>query len=112
MFVLHHLLQDQTRKMHAAMCIEGLTAEDISNAGVEEHVLQPFTGRDLAVAKGLLQHPVVKSCPAYEEQLQVMISMSVKVELQALYGQHLDYLSRVYLPQKLGIRNSNDKRPE
>ena len=72
----------------------GLCPQDTDQ--IPMHWQKPLTKED----KSILPH-LYRTCPQWEAPLREMEERNTKLELEALYTEHVHYLSECYLPQKL-----------
>jgi len=68
---------------------------------VSASCLQPLTKHDVSKAKQLLVRPSVLSRPKWRQELEKMLEVGKKAEIQALAEVSLSYFTTNYLPNKL-----------
>ncbi|XP_062058389.1 meiotic recombination protein SPO11 isoform X1 [Lepus europaeus] len=93
-FEAHHLTVPAIRWL-------GLLPSDIKRLNVPKDGLIPLTKRDLMKLDSILKRPYIACQPLWREEMEVMANSNLKAEIQALTFLSADYLSRVYLPNKL-----------
>ncbi|XP_056154689.1 meiotic recombination protein SPO11 [Lampris incognitus] len=79
----------------------GLLPSDIQRLRVPQNVLIPLTRRDENKLRSLLERPYLAHQPAWHKEMTLMQQNKVKAELQSLSAIAPNYLTRVYLPNKL-----------
>ncbi|CAB1336189.1 unnamed protein product [Coregonus sp. 'balchen'] len=79
----------------------GLLPSDLQRLRVPEDALIPLTQRDQSKLTSLLKRPYLACQPAWQREMEMMHRSKVKAEIQSLASIAPDYLSRVYLPNKL-----------
>ena len=57
--------------------------------------------QDIKTGRELLEEDFVKANPKWHKELEMMVQSKVKAEIQALSSFGFQYLSQVFLPQKL-----------
>ncbi|XP_032304441.1 meiotic recombination protein SPO11 isoform X4 [Coturnix japonica] len=84
-------------------CIKwlGLLPSDIKRLNIREDVLIPFTKQDQNKLASLQKRPYIACQPVWKKELEIMAASQMKAEIQVLASLSSDYLSRVYLPNKL-----------
>ncbi|XP_021272177.1 meiotic recombination protein SPO11 isoform X3 [Numida meleagris] len=87
-------------------CIKwlGLLPSDIERLNVRKDVLIPFTKQDQNKLASLQKRPYIACQPVWKKELEIMAASKMKAEIQVLTSLSADYLSRVYLPNKLQFR--------
>ncbi|XP_002724077.2 meiotic recombination protein SPO11 isoform X2 [Oryctolagus cuniculus] len=93
-FEAHHLTVPAVRWL-------GLLPSDVSRLHVPKDSLIPLTKRDLMKLDSILKRPYIACQPLWRAEMEAMASSKVKAGIQALTVLSADYLSRVYLPNKL-----------
>ncbi|XP_010363412.1 meiotic recombination protein SPO11 isoform X1 [Rhinopithecus roxellana] len=79
----------------------GLLPSDLKRLNVPKDSLIPLTNRDQMKLDSILRRPYVTCQPFWRKEMEIMADSKMKAEIQALTFLSSDYLSRVYLPNKL-----------
>ncbi|XP_024914773.1 meiotic recombination protein SPO11 isoform X2 [Cynoglossus semilaevis] len=79
----------------------GLLPSDIQRLRVHQDALVPLTHRDEIKLNSLLKRPFLTSHPNWKKEMALMQQTKVKAEIQALATIAPDFLTSVYLPNKL-----------
>nr|XP_020837012.1 meiotic recombination protein SPO11 isoform X2 [Phascolarctos cinereus] len=79
----------------------GLLPSDIERLNIPKDTLIPLTKRDQMKLDSILKRPYVTCQPFWKKEMEIMAELKMKAEIQALTFISSDYLSRVYLPNKL-----------
>ncbi|XP_058542033.1 meiotic recombination protein SPO11 isoform X3 [Neofelis nebulosa] len=79
----------------------GLLPSDIKRLNIPRDTLIPLTKRDQMKLDSVLKRPYVACQPFWRKEMEIMADSKMKAEIQALTFLSSDYLSRVYLPNKL-----------
>ncbi|KAM7405027.1 hypothetical protein PAMP_012318 [Pampus punctatissimus] len=79
----------------------GLLPSDLQRLRVPEDVLIPLTKRDESKLNSLLQRPYLTSQPEWQKEMELMKQSKVKAEIQSLAAIAPDFLTNIYLPNKL-----------
>ncbi|CAH6776712.1 Spo11 [Phodopus roborovskii] len=79
----------------------GLLPSDIKRLNIPKGSLIPLTKRDQMKLDSILRRPYITYQPFWRKELEMMADSKMKAEIQALTFLSADYLSRVYLPNKL-----------
>ncbi|XP_027709095.1 meiotic recombination protein SPO11 isoform X1 [Vombatus ursinus] len=79
----------------------GLLPSDIERLNIPRGTLIPLTKRDQMKLDSILKRPYVTCQPFWKKEMEIMAELKMKAEIQALTFISSDYLSRVYLPNKL-----------
>ncbi|KAM4610596.1 meiotic recombination protein SPO11 [Polymixia lowei] len=79
----------------------GLLPSDLQRLRVPEEALVPLTQRDESKLNSLLKRPYQTSQPAWQTEMELMQQNKVKAEIQSLSAIAPDFLTQVYLPNKL-----------
>ncbi|KAK1156237.1 meiotic recombination protein SPO11-like [Acipenser oxyrinchus oxyrinchus] len=79
----------------------GLLPSDMERLNVPNEVLIPLTKRDLSKLNSLQKRPYMSCQPLWNKEMEIMVKCNMKAELQSLTALAPDYLTRVYLPNKL-----------
>ncbi|XP_019604125.1 meiotic recombination protein SPO11 isoform X2 [Rhinolophus sinicus] len=79
----------------------GLLPSDIKRLNIPKDTLIPLTKRDQMKLDSILKRPYVTCQPFWRKEMEIMADSKMKAEIQALTFLSSDYLSRVYLPNKL-----------
>ncbi|KAM3617123.1 uncharacterized protein V6R79_002478 [Siganus canaliculatus] len=79
----------------------GLLPSDLQRLRVPEEALIPLTKRDEDKLSSLLQRPYLTGQPDWQKEMELMQQTKVKAEIQSLAAIAPDFLTNVYLPNKL-----------
>ncbi|XP_049725630.1 meiotic recombination protein SPO11 isoform X1 [Elephas maximus indicus] len=79
----------------------GLLPSDIKRLNIPKNTLIPLTKRDQMKLDSILKRPYITCQPFWRKEMEVMADSKMKAEIQALTFISSDYLSKVYLPNKL-----------
>ncbi|XP_066558626.1 meiotic recombination protein SPO11 [Amia ocellicauda] len=79
----------------------GLLPSDIERLNVPKDALIPFTKTDHSKLNSLQKRPYITSQPLWEKEMELMLKWKLKAEIQSLTSIAPDFLTRVYLPNKL-----------
>ncbi|XP_010900615.3 meiotic recombination protein SPO11 [Esox lucius] len=79
----------------------GLLPSDLQRLRVPEESLIPLTQRDKSKLTSLLKRPYLACQPIWYKEIEIMQQSEMKAEIQSLASIAPDFLSRVYLPNKL-----------
>uniref|UniRef100_A0A8C9DD59 Meiotic recombination protein SPO11 n=1 Tax=Prolemur simus TaxID=1328070 RepID=A0A8C9DD59_PROSS len=79
----------------------GLLPSDLKRLNIPKDSLIPLTKRDHMKLDSILRRPYVTCQPFWRKEMEIMADSKMKAEIQALTFLSSDYLSRVYLPNKL-----------
>ncbi|XP_074141165.1 meiotic recombination protein SPO11 [Sminthopsis crassicaudata] len=79
----------------------GLLPSDIERLNIPRGTLIPLTKRDQRKLDSILKRPYITCQPFWKKEMEIMAELKMKAEIQALTFISSDYLSRVYLPNKL-----------
>ncbi|XP_032206149.1 meiotic recombination protein SPO11 isoform X1 [Mustela erminea] len=79
----------------------GLLPSDIKRLNIPRDTLIPLTKQDQMKLESVLKRPYVTCQPFWRKEMEIMADSKLKAEIQALTFLSSDYLSRVYLPNKL-----------
>ncbi|XP_013373762.1 PREDICTED: meiotic recombination protein SPO11 isoform X5 [Chinchilla lanigera] len=79
----------------------GLLPSDIKRLNIPKDSLIPLTKRDQKKLDSILKRPYLTCQPFWRKEMEMMADSKMKAEIQALTSLSSDYLSRVYLPNKL-----------
>uniref|UniRef100_A0A3B3QZ17 DNA topoisomerase (ATP-hydrolyzing) n=1 Tax=Paramormyrops kingsleyae TaxID=1676925 RepID=A0A3B3QZ17_9TELE len=79
----------------------GLLPSDIERLRVPKDALVPFSKKDESKLSSLLKRPYVSLQPAWEKEMELLQKWKQKAEIQCLTSIAADFLTRVYLPNKL-----------
>ncbi|XP_037356656.1 meiotic recombination protein SPO11 isoform X2 [Talpa occidentalis] len=93
-FEAHHLTVPAVRWL-------GLLPSDIKRLNISKETLIPLTKQDQMKLDSILKRPYVTCQPFWRKEMEIMADSKMKAEIQALTCLSSDYLSRVYLPNKL-----------
>ncbi|NWU95799.1 SPO11 protein, partial [Upupa epops] len=93
-FEAHHLTVPSIKWL-------GILPSDLKRLNIQKEVLIPFTKRDQNKLSSIQNRPYIACQPTWKRELEIMAASKLKAEIQALTSISSDYLSRVYLPNKL-----------
>ncbi|XP_051000926.1 meiotic recombination protein SPO11 isoform X3 [Acomys russatus] len=79
----------------------GLLPSDIKRLNIPKESLIPLTKCDQMKLDSILRRPYITYQPSWRKEMEMMADSKMKAEIQALTFLSSDYLSRVYLPNKL-----------
>ncbi|XP_063819541.1 meiotic recombination protein SPO11 isoform X2 [Pseudophryne corroboree] len=79
----------------------GLLPSDIERLNIPCQALIPLSALDQRKLLSLQKRPYVSCQPLWKKELEIMTSRNMKAEIQALTSLSPNYLTRVYLPNKL-----------
>ena len=79
----------------------GVRPSDLDKYNIPMQCRLEMSEHDVKTGKELLNEDFVKANPAWHRELEMMVKSKVKAEIQALSSFGFQYLSQVYLPQKL-----------
>ncbi|XP_053174389.1 meiotic recombination protein SPO11 [Scomber japonicus] len=79
----------------------GLLPSDLQRLRVPEVALIPLTKRDESKLNSLLERPYLTSQPEWQKEMELMKQSKVKAEIQSLAAIAPDFLTSIYLPNKL-----------
>ncbi|XP_062460048.1 meiotic recombination protein SPO11 isoform X3 [Pezoporus occidentalis] len=93
-FEAHHLTVPSIKWL-------GLLPSDLQRLNIRKDVLIPFTKQDQNKLASIQKRPYIACQPTWKKELEIMEASKLKAEIQVLTSLSSDYLSRVYLPNKL-----------
>ncbi|NWV44618.1 SPO11 protein, partial [Grantiella picta] len=93
-FEAHHLTVPSIKWL-------GLLPSDLKRLNICKDVLIPFTKQDQNKLASIQKRPYIACQPLWKKELEIMAASKLKAEIQVLTSLSSDYLSRVYLPNKL-----------
>ncbi|NXS39774.1 SPO11 protein, partial [Balaeniceps rex] len=93
-FEAHHLTVPSIKWL-------GLLPSDLERLNIRKDVLIPFTKQDQNKLASIQKRPYIACQPMWKKELEIMAASKLKAEIQVLTSLSSDYLSRVYLPNKL-----------
>ncbi|NXH19383.1 SPO11 protein, partial [Bucco capensis] len=93
-FEAHHLTVPSVKWL-------GLLPSDLERLNIPKDVLIPFTKQDQNKLASIQKRPYIACQPMWKKELEIMAASQLKAEIQALTSLSSDFLSRVYLPNKL-----------
>ncbi|RVE70690.1 hypothetical protein OJAV_G00067640 [Oryzias javanicus] len=79
----------------------GLFPSDLQRLRVPKSSLLPLTRTDECKLSSLLKRPYLASQPGWQKELELMQQSKVKAEIQSLADIAPDFLTSIYLPNKL-----------
>jgi len=79
----------------------GVRPSDLDKYKLPEQCRLKMTDNDIKLGKELLNEAFVQKNPEWVKELNIMLQTKEKAEIQALSSFGFQYLSEVYLPQKL-----------
>ena len=89
----------------------GLRWADVDDYGIPPGALQAMTVRDEAKATALLNHPRVSGVPALVDDLREALERRQKMELEGALQLGIEFLSSVYLPDRMASFDPEYVRP-
>uniref|UniRef100_A0A8D0C1C2 DNA topoisomerase (ATP-hydrolyzing) n=1 Tax=Salvator merianae TaxID=96440 RepID=A0A8D0C1C2_SALMN len=93
-FEAHHLTVPAIRWL-------GLLPSDFDRLNIPKNTLIPLTTQDLSKLASLQARPYIAYQPTWKKELDIMETSKKKAEIQALASFSSNFLSKVYLPNKL-----------
>ncbi|NWQ60097.1 SPO11 protein, partial [Neopipo cinnamomea] len=93
-FEAHHLTVPSIKWL-------GLLPSDLKRLNISKDALIPFTKQDQNKLASIQKRPYIDCQPLWKKELEIMAASKLKAEIQVLTSLSQDYLSRVYLPNKL-----------
>ncbi|NXA34284.1 SPO11 protein, partial [Eudromia elegans] len=93
-FEAHHLTVPSIKWL-------GLLPSDLKRLNICKDAMIPFTKQDQKKLASIQKRPYVTRQPVLKRELEIMEASKMKAEIQVLTSLSSDYLSRVYLPNKL-----------
>uniref|UniRef100_A0A8D2QEC0 DNA topoisomerase (ATP-hydrolyzing) n=1 Tax=Zonotrichia albicollis TaxID=44394 RepID=A0A8D2QEC0_ZONAL len=93
-FEAHHLTVPSIKWL-------GLLPSDLERLNIRKDALIPFTKQDENKLASIQKRPYIACQPLWKKELEIMAASKLKAEIQVLTTVSADYLSRVYLPNKL-----------
>ncbi|XP_064626752.1 meiotic recombination protein SPO11-like [Lineus longissimus] len=79
----------------------GVLPSDIQRLNVPNSALIPLTKPDVDKARDLLRRPYILQNPVWKQEIDIMLRMGLKAEIQCLASISMNFLSEVYLPNKV-----------
>jgi len=79
----------------------GVRPSDLDRYNIPEQCRLAMTENDIKTGKAMLQEDWVQKNPEWVKELNLMIRTKKKAEIQALSSFGFQYLTQVYLPQKI-----------
>eukprot|EP00466_Bigelowiella_natans_P017188 jgi/Bigna1/43146/e_gw1.73.16.1 len=79
----------------------GIRPTDLDKYGIPEQCRLSMTEHDIKTGKQLLKEDFIKKNPEWFKELEHMVRTKEKAEIQALSSFGFQYLTQVYLPQKI-----------
>ncbi|NXO05114.1 SPO11 protein, partial [Rhinopomastus cyanomelas] len=79
----------------------GILPSDLERLNIHKEFLIPFTKQDQNKLSSIQKRPYIACQPMWKRELEIMAASKLKAEIQVLTSISSDYLSRVYLPNKL-----------
>nr|WQM43595.1 spo11 initiator of meiotic double strand breaks [Eurycea tynerensis] len=79
----------------------GLLPSDLERLNIPKDALIPLTQLDQKKLANMQKRPYVACQPLWKREMELMATSKMKAEIQALTSLSADYLTRVYLPNKL-----------
>jgi meiotic recombination protein SPO11 len=79
----------------------GVWPSDLDTYDIPEQCRLPLTEHDIKTGKELLEEDFIRKNPDWYRELELMVKRKEKSEIQALSSFGFQYLTEVYLPQKL-----------
>ncbi|KAM6112960.1 meiotic recombination protein SPO11 [Pterocles gutturalis] len=93
-FEAHHLTVPSVKWL-------GLLPSDLERLNIRKDALIPFSKQDQTKLASIQKRPYIACQPMWKKELEIMAASKLKAEIQVLTSLSSDYLSRVYLPNKL-----------
>ncbi|KAK7878666.1 hypothetical protein WMY93_030502 [Mugilogobius chulae] len=79
----------------------GLLPSDLQRLRVPQEALIPLTKNDETKLNNLLKRPYIQNQPDWQKEIELMQKTKVKAEIQSLVSIAPDFLTSIYLPNKL-----------
>ena len=79
----------------------GVRPSDLDKYRIPEQCRLPMSDTDVKTGKDMLEEDFIKKNPAWHRELSLMVKRKEKAEIQALSSFGFQYLTEVYLPQKI-----------
>jgi meiotic recombination protein SPO11 len=79
----------------------GVRPSDLDRYSIPDACRLPMSERDIKTGRELLKEEFIRKNPAWTAELELMLKTKEKAEIQALSNFGFQYLTHVYLPQKL-----------
>jgi DNA topoisomerase VI subunit A len=79
----------------------GVLSRDLDKYNIPKECWLKMTDKDIKRAKEMLKEPFVQKNEQWTADLQLMIELKRKAEIQALSSHGFEYLTETYLPQKI-----------
>ncbi|KAJ1467645.1 Spo11/DNA topoisomerase VI subunit A [Baffinella frigidus] len=79
----------------------GVRPSDLDKYNVPDDCRLDLTPHDIAFAESLREKPYIQKRKEWVKELDKMLAMKVKAEIQAFTSKGFQYLTQVYLPRKL-----------
>ncbi|KAM4623140.1 meiotic recombination protein SPO11-like [Discoglossus pictus] len=79
----------------------GLLPSDLERLNISKETLIPLTALDQRKLSNIQKRPYVSCQPLWKREMEIMSANNMKAEIQVLTSISSDYLTRVYLPNKL-----------
>lgn len=79
----------------------GVRPSDLEKFNIPEQCRLPMTASDIETGKALLKEEFITKNPAWVAELETMVNTKEKAEIQVLTHFGFQFITEVYLPQKL-----------
>lgn len=79
----------------------GVRPSDLEKFSIPEQCRLPMTASDIETGKALLKEEFITKNPAWVAELETMVNTKEKAEIQVLTHFGFQFITEVYLPQKL-----------
>jgi len=79
----------------------GVRPSDLDRYNIPEECRLPMTPKDIERGQELLKEDFIRKNPAWVKELVLMLKSKQKAEIQALSTFGFQFLTQVYLPQKI-----------
>jgi len=79
----------------------GVRPSDLDRYNIPAQCRLPMTESDIKTGKEMLEEEFIKKNPLWLAELEMMVKRKEKAEIQALSNFGFQFLSEVYLPQKI-----------
>ncbi len=79
----------------------GVRPSDLDKYDIPEQCRLPMTDHDIKTGKQLLREDFIQKNPAWVKELELMLKKKKKAEIQALSSFGFQFLTEVYLPEKI-----------
>ena len=79
----------------------GVRPSDLKKYNIPDQCRLKMSDQDIKLGKQLLKEAYITKNPAWRKEVEIMLKTKEKAEIQALSTFDFQFLSKVYLPQKI-----------